>query len=493
MARNAYIGIPKEYILLEYIESTGTQYIDTVFKPNQDTRVVMDADITNSKTLSFPAIFSTDSSGSNKNRFVLMLYNEQSGFHDHYNGQTINSSNLNMYGRHVFEKNKNTTYLDGAVVSEFTYSAFQSDITLTLFSTIDGGVRQYYSKVKMYSCQVYDNGVLVRDFVPCKHADGTVGLYDKVNNTFYANAGTGTFTAGNVAGTYTTEPVATEIKKIYFGLDGVAKKVKKAYIGVNGLARLFFSGGLAVTYTGTYTDEVVTMGDGKQYRLLTLTSSGTLEMSEEVAADVWVCGGGANSATYNSMPINGGAGGSFNQKAMTIKNATIVIGAGNGGATSVNNGSTTFANTSSGSTAGGGGGKHASSGGSGAGAGGAKAGGDTRPFKDSYFTQYPCAGGGGGSYAYEGSGSGTDNQGGEGGSSLRAGNAGTKYTRAASAGGVTGGGAGGDGGGENRPQNGGNGWYYGAGAGGAGWTSYAGWVGSAGAGYQGACFIRIPL
>ena len=681
MAKKAYIGIPKEYTLLEYIESTGTQYIDTGFKPNQDTRVVMDADITNSKTLSFQAIFSTDSSGSNKNRFVLMLYNEQSGFHDHYNGQTINSSNLNMYGRHVFEKNKNITYLDSAVVSEFTYSAFQSDITLTLFSTIDGGVRQYYSKVKMYSCQVYDNGVLIRDFVPCKHADGTIGLYDKVNDTFYANAGTGTFTAGNVVGTYNTESVAVEINKMYLGINGVAHNIKKGYIGVpnfekrklpegytqveyiesdgnqyinadivpnqdtrvvldieltetpsnikgifgartdttanvfgmwlnsgvyypqyynsayndkpiskatsgrvlidmdgntacvsgdsvtfsaatfdsgcplyllsvntagtaddrrlsckirsgliyqNGtlvrdyvpcvnadgeaglydmidgvfqgnagtgafaagtskiesFAQLFFDSfditALKITYSGKYTDEVVTMGNGKKYRLLSLTSSGTLTLPEAVQADIWMCNGGAAGAAGQpnggySKGGAGGAGGNFCNISGTLATShTITVGAASG-ASSITGFSPSW--------------KTGSGGGSGAtsfghGSGGAKASSNTRPFADSYFTSYPCAGGGGG--AARNSPDYKTYTGGNGGSSTGAGSTGSG-SGAASSGGTTGGGKG-----QGNSAAGSAGSYYGSGGGGGNGTT-SGTSGSGYSGYQGACFIRIPL
>ena len=51
---------------------------------------------------------------------------------------------------------------------------------------------------------------------------------------------------------------------------------------------------LTISYTGNMIDNIVTMGDGRQYRLLTLTSSGTLSIAAEVKADVWLCGGGAN-------------------------------------------------------------------------------------------------------------------------------------------------------------------------------------------------------
>jgi hypothetical protein len=45
---------------------------------------------------------------------------------------------------------------------------------------------------------LYDNNVLVRDFIPCyRKSDNEIGLYDVVNGVFYANAGSGTFTKGN--------------------------------------------------------------------------------------------------------------------------------------------------------------------------------------------------------------------------------------------------------------------------------------------------------
>lgn len=51
--------------------------------------------------------------------------------------------------------------------------------------------------MKLYSFKIYDNGTLIRDFIPCyRVADNEVGLYDIVNNQFYTNQGTGSFTKG---------------------------------------------------------------------------------------------------------------------------------------------------------------------------------------------------------------------------------------------------------------------------------------------------------
>ncbi len=44
---------------------------------------------------------------------------------------------------------------------------------------------------------MYDNGTLVRDFIPCyRKQDGVIGMYDLANDVFYTNAGTGTFLKG---------------------------------------------------------------------------------------------------------------------------------------------------------------------------------------------------------------------------------------------------------------------------------------------------------
>ena len=45
--------------------------------------------------------------------------------------------------------------------------------------------------------QIYDNDILVRDFVPCINAEGEYGLYDFVNSQFYGNVGTGSFTGAS--------------------------------------------------------------------------------------------------------------------------------------------------------------------------------------------------------------------------------------------------------------------------------------------------------
>lgn len=71
--------------------------------------------------------------------------------------------------------------------------------TLPLLGGIGGDGVSVYSDFygKLYNCMIYDNDVLVRNFIPAKrNSDGVVGMYDTVNGVFYTNAGTGSFIAG---------------------------------------------------------------------------------------------------------------------------------------------------------------------------------------------------------------------------------------------------------------------------------------------------------
>ena len=48
---------------------------------------------------------------------------------------------------------------------------------------------------RIYYVKIWDNGTLIRDFVPAvRKSDNEIGMYDRVNDVFYTNDGTGTFT-----------------------------------------------------------------------------------------------------------------------------------------------------------------------------------------------------------------------------------------------------------------------------------------------------------
>ena len=101
--------------------------------------------------------------------------------------------------RHIVDKNKNLVYYDGKLILTQSQITFTAPGALEIFASLNGSTKGYLPcSAKIYSLQVYDNDTLVRDFVPVyRVSDKVAGLYDKLNDKFYTNSGTGTFIVGS--------------------------------------------------------------------------------------------------------------------------------------------------------------------------------------------------------------------------------------------------------------------------------------------------------
>lgn len=179
-----------------YIQSTGTQYFDTLFKPNQNTRVVMDAAYT--ETNSTTVFYFGARTGYQNSAFCLRLSNSNTNWMSEY-AATSQYHTADSKQRQIVDFNKNTVSI-GTTTGTHSAATFQCSCNLILFGLNNGGETMDYAKaLRLYSCQIYDNGTLVRDFWPCYDPDGVACLYDKVEKKYYHNAGTGEFIAGEAA------------------------------------------------------------------------------------------------------------------------------------------------------------------------------------------------------------------------------------------------------------------------------------------------------
>lgn len=177
------VSLPAGYTKIEYLESDGNSYIDTGFKPNQDTRVVMDAEL-NSQS-SYPKVLFGARNGSTTSdaSFIVWAFTAN-GFRTDFGSKSLVTTVVPT-GRFVIDKNKNVTSFNGIEYTNPAYT-FQCDYNIGLFTQIDvDGPDDRLSTAKLYSCKIYDNGVLVRDFIPCTNPDGISGLWDSVNDMFY--------------------------------------------------------------------------------------------------------------------------------------------------------------------------------------------------------------------------------------------------------------------------------------------------------------------
>ena len=187
------MSLPSGYRKLEYIQSSGTQYIDTGLKPKHNTRVVMDLQLLS--TAGIPYVFGTWAGGMNNCFSVYWWTDVHNSWGVDYGTQRSAIAQTNWSKRLTVDLNQNVVTVDG-VSYTLTTTTFTATNNLFLLALNNGNSALDYTVGKVYGCKIYDNGRLVRDFIPCKNASGVIGLWDDVNSVFYQNAGTGTFTAG---------------------------------------------------------------------------------------------------------------------------------------------------------------------------------------------------------------------------------------------------------------------------------------------------------
>lgn len=185
--------LPSEYQEVEYIESTGTQYIDTGYKANNNSGIeieVSDMAVTGQ----YVAIFGAREN--NLNQFWCFFTQNTHIIRARYNNQVSTGVPINNYTKINLDKNK--LFVNDELKFEFEKQDFSCNYDIYLFCVNNLGSVQYLNNsVRIYSCKIYDNNNLVRDFVPCyRKSDNVIGMYDLANNIFYTNSGTGDFLKG---------------------------------------------------------------------------------------------------------------------------------------------------------------------------------------------------------------------------------------------------------------------------------------------------------
>lgn len=195
--------LPLGYFELTYIQSTGTQYIDTGFKPNQDTRLVLDFENTgdySSMTTGLCPLFGARNASAASSASAFGLWIGSKSF-PHYGNVAYNANGnftVDLNARLTYEMNKNVVSIGSKVIT-CSSATFTTNYNLCLLTFNNyGTIETRRASGKLWSAKIYDNGTLIRDFVPCKTADDEVGLYDLVNDVFYANKGTGEFVSGEL-------------------------------------------------------------------------------------------------------------------------------------------------------------------------------------------------------------------------------------------------------------------------------------------------------
>lgn len=185
------------YEKLEYIEGTGTQYINTDFIPNQNTKVVMDAQIVENVALSVRITYFGCRKMNAGIYYALMKANHTKDllYWEYGTNYSITFA-INWNTRRTIIADKGKITIDGQS-EQYNTTSFEIGLPLYLLASNDDGIASYFAKGRIYSCKIYDNDVLIRDYIPVQmRKSNEIGLWDRVNGVFYGNAGSGAFIAG---------------------------------------------------------------------------------------------------------------------------------------------------------------------------------------------------------------------------------------------------------------------------------------------------------
>lgn len=195
--------LPTEYQQVKYLQSGGTQWIDTGIKAQSSTAISIDFAILQGfsfSTYSFvfgamiDATMATSYSVAINGLSSLRMPNGTSF-------QTVNISSLSYnQPTNIYYRN-NQQKINDIQVSTLTANANNTTNIALFWRNSDDRLSQTpTANLRIYSTRLYSDETLIRDFVPCyRKSDNVAGMYDLVTNTFYTNAGTGDFTVGHNA------------------------------------------------------------------------------------------------------------------------------------------------------------------------------------------------------------------------------------------------------------------------------------------------------
>ena len=203
--------IPAEATRVEYLESSGTQWIDTGVNLYSNDTVVAEYEYPN------PIV--------GKNNYLFGVYKQgmTAGYFDSNSGscplrfqKTNGSASANTEtGINATPGARQTVTMriasdaTSTVVSDSGEALFSGGLSgtilqdatapLALFTVNISGSpsTQYTSAAKIYSLRIFDKDNALRlDFVPCTDGNGNPAMYDRVSGYYFHNGGTGSFSTG---------------------------------------------------------------------------------------------------------------------------------------------------------------------------------------------------------------------------------------------------------------------------------------------------------
>ena len=192
---------------IEYLQGTGTQYIDTLFYPRvSSTDIKVESKFNKSVLSGDNCVMGARTGNEGTKGFKLPnFYNntlECQGIIDA--GSGTNQGNLigtfSENTDYVFyaelKQGIQRFYVNGVLNKQTSFTRnCDAGGNLYLFAMHQSGVKWFFNG-RIYYCKIWQDDALVRDYIPVRIGN-TGYMYDKVSQTLFGNSGTGSFTLGS--------------------------------------------------------------------------------------------------------------------------------------------------------------------------------------------------------------------------------------------------------------------------------------------------------
>lgn len=209
LIRRCVSDVTYAYYELDYIQGTGTQFINTGYtKSSGDSGPIVKASIAfTSSSSSLQCILGCD--GNNYEYHMYTGANTNNTWYLRWrNNEFSSSATWSLNTRYTFQARlrRNTCYvkIDDTEVISYSVSPgsnYPSNGNFYLLACNSNGTAVNQCYAKLYFALLWEDSTPLRVWVPCLRAsDSEVGLYDIKNNVFYPNAGTGKFSYGSIVG-----------------------------------------------------------------------------------------------------------------------------------------------------------------------------------------------------------------------------------------------------------------------------------------------------
>ena len=189
--------IPKGYIPLACIKSTGTQYIDLGIKPSDDMEFEIEYQ---SLAARGTKLFGCE----NTSKSLFDAYNvgkagatirvfAHGGAHGGSPTEIATIAGQKNILKLVIKNGNYSVYVNGELVATSPAAGVVPNLNIFLFASNRNGSPDGYGPQIVYGCRVKKSGEFVGDFRPYLNADGEAGIYNTVSRKFHKNLGTGAF------------------------------------------------------------------------------------------------------------------------------------------------------------------------------------------------------------------------------------------------------------------------------------------------------------